>query len=54
MAGEMTTDQAKVIGELARAEISNWRARMEYARLKTEGVVGRIEELEPKLEAVAA
>lgn len=43
MTGTMTPDAAKGIAELARVEISNWRAQMEYARHT--GTVAKIAQL---------
>ena len=43
MTGDMTPEAAKGIAELARVEISNWRARMEYARHT--GTVAKIAQL---------
>jgi hypothetical protein len=44
--GEATPETAKAVSELARTEISNWRARLEYARHT--GKIASISELEPE------
>jgi hypothetical protein len=49
--GDITPDTAKGVAELARTEISNWRARMEYARHT--GKVAKIEQLEERREKLA-